>query len=241
MAGSILQVNITQFVEQPGRQIVRTQGGLDKMTTKFLGPYFLADSQRPAKGSAHPSYPQMFATSSTTVIKDGALAEITVQYSGRTDTIGTQNFTSESLQSFSQSEKEVTYQQFYAVRLTVIIPGLAQWKIGTDSFVKKYLTRNVSHKYVTNFLPSGPQFDATGAAVVKSWTRYTGRGGGDVTGGSETAPDSGALAFWQSNNVITGTVGPFNVCTAFNTQQIIGNWYECTETWEPRIENQATA
>ena len=238
--GSILQTNITQFVEQPGRTINRTQGGLDKMTTILLGPYYLTDQQRPAKGSPHPDYPMMIAVSSNTKLKDGGLAEITMQYAGRTDTRGNNNFISESLVSFSRSEKEVSYQRFYEQRLTIIIPGLAQWKIGTDSYVLKYLTQNVSHKYVTNFLPPGPQFDATGASVVDSWIRYNGRGGGDVTVGNESAPDPGALAFWQSNNVITGTVGPFNICTQFSPNQIIGPWYECQETWEPRIETQAS-
>ena len=239
--GSILQTNITQFVEQPGRTIQRTQGGLDKMTAKLLGPYWLADAQRPGQRRTSSGFSDdVCCLFEHHQLQAGGLGEITVNYAGRTDTTGTQNFTSETLVSFSRSEKEVSYQQFYQQRLTIIIPGLAQWKIGTDSYVLKYLTQNVSHKYVTNFLPPGPQFDATGASVVDSWIRYNGRGGGDVTVGNESAPDPGALAFWQSNNVITGTVGPFNVCTQFSPNQVIGPWYECQETWEPRIETQAS-
>jgi len=239
MAGSILQTNVKQFAEQPGRQIVRTQGGLDKMTVKLLGPWWKADQYRPGRGSPHPDYPMMFALTSTTAIVAGGLAEITVQYAGRTDTQGTANFKSEILETSSISEGEVSYSTYFTYVSQVILSGspsspgqLAIWAAGLSNFSIRYGALNNGSKYVTNYPPSGPS--AGGASVLWSYIRAMGTGSIQyVTRDGFTGPSAESLGLTPTHLVTS--VRP----TGWSSQQIIGPWYENNETWSFRYETAA--
>jgi hypothetical protein len=235
--GSILQTNITQFVEQPGRQITRTTGGLDRMTVKLLGPYWLADAQRPAKGSPHPDYPMMFSVSSSTTIQAGALAEISMQYAGRTDTNGGNNFKSEVLQSASISEGEIASSTFFSMVSQVILSGtpsapgqLAIWRAGLNTYSTRYASLNGTAKYVTNYQPSGPSGQA-GASVLWSYERFTGQTSVSYTTLAGLSGPTAAFLSLTPQSLVQ-SIRP----TGWTSQQVIGPWYENTETYSFRYE-----
>lgn len=241
--GSIIQTNIPQFIEQPGRDIVRSQGKLDRMTVKLLGPYWLADAQRPAKGSPHPDYPNgMFVVTSDTKIVEGALAEITVNYAGRTDTQGRTTFVSESLTSYSPREGELSFnnQPFsYLVNSTTtgsftptggtVETTVNTYDVGIPRMVFHYLTQAVTYRYVATPKPANPVFNGNNASLTWSFTRQAAVSSLQTITGDPTD----ALFGLQ----LTGK--PFGyqsivICTAFEANQVIANWYECSETWEIR-------
>lgn len=236
--GSILQTNITQFVEQPGRQIQRTQGGLDKMTVKLLGPYWLADAQRPGRGAPHPDFPMMFVVSSSTInYKEGGLGEITVNYAGRTDTLGNTNFMSEVLKGASIAEGEIASSTFFTVMSQVVLSGtpsnpgqLAIWRAGLNTYSTRYASLNGTAKYVTNYKPNGPSNQAD-ASVLWSYERFTGQTSVSYTTLSGFGGPTAAFLSLTPQSLVE-SIRP----TGWTSQQVIGPWYENTETYSFRYE-----
>jgi len=228
----------TQFIEQPDREIIHTIGGLSRMTVTRTGPYWLADKFMPHPGSRDSVYPQMYLVSVNRKNRDGALVDLVQTYAGRVDYNGIGQFTSETLTGFSSSEKELTYQNFFAVITGIVeastgsMQGRYQWKVGVNNIVKRYITRNVTYKYVTSFKPSGPQFTGNETAISSQYDRFGSQG-------------STTLIFTQSSIAPSasdaGLPGPFGFvqmirCTQLTAEQAIGPWYTCSETWEIRFE-----
>ena len=215
------------------------------MTVKLIGPYWLADAQRPGRGAPHPDYPMMFVVSSSTIIKEGALGEITINYAGRTDTNGGTNFLSETLESASIAEGELTYGVYSAVPVSTIsqtitstdptFPGgqavpLTTWKCSVNSFAIRYASLNRSFKYVTNYKPNGPSLGTS--SVLWQYTRFVGQGSPVyITQAGIQSPSP-----QQANLPVTGFKSDIRP-TGWTSQQVIGPWWENTETWSFRYEN----
>lgn len=232
---SIIQTNLPTFVEQPERSIIRQNASLDRLTVKLIGPMSKASKNIPAYGSPATKYgyPLMLCKSVQVTDKDGSLCTIEVTYIGRIDATANQNFTSETLVSTNLQEGELTYQEFFATLAVVIVQatpdgqtkGLTQWKCGTNSFVRRYGALSSQIRYVTNFKPSGPSF--SGGGLEWSFDRYAGQGSSTyITVTGSQAPNAS-----QAN-----IPGPFGISsgtylTGFDVQQIIGPWYEVSETW----------
>lgn len=84
--GSITLTNLPHFVEQPGRNLTKTLGELDRMTVPFLGPW-----NKPVpfqEYSPDTTYPLMFCTGYNEA-DNGGLHQVNVNYAGIAVTSGT--------------------------------------------------------------------------------------------------------------------------------------------------------
>lgn len=236
--GSITLTNIPQFIEQPGRDIVKNTAALDRMTVPFVGPYYLEPPF--AKGSPDTIYPLMFCTGYTE--KDnGGLRELTVNYIGRTDAQGGK-FVSEFLLSNSASEKELSFVQFSSGMVGGFTPpsstpntSITNWyKTCTINYVLRYISTTVTYKYCCYpspyVMPTGQlvQGQATNPTVTSQYVRFTGSGSSMLTPGPPTDLSSYPGPF--------GYVGPIIRESNFSSQELIGGWYECSVTYDARYE-----
>ena len=237
--GSITLTNITHFVEQPGRNITKNVGSLDRMTVPFLGPY-----NKPIpfyKASPDSVYPLMFCTGFTER-DNGALKEITVNYAGRTDATTTATFVSEFLLSNSASEKELSYSElnsgiFGAYTPPSSAPNTAItnfYKTCIVNYVLHYISTTVTYKYVSYpvpyVMPSGQVLGGvvTNPTVTSQYVRYAGTGSAQITPGPPTDLSSYPGPFGYS--------GPIIRETNFTATEAIGGWYDCSVTYDARYE-----
>lgn len=237
--GSITLTNIPQFIEQPGRDIIKTAAALDRMTVPFLGPYYLEPPF--AKGSPDPVYPLMFCTGFTER-DNGGLRELTVNYTGRTDANGGV-FVSEFLLSNSASEKELSFSQLNSGLVGAYMPpsnqpntAITNWyKTCVVNYVLRYISTTVTYKYccypVPYVMPSGQLLlgKVTNPTVTSQYIRYAGSGSSTLSAGPP-----GNLAGQYPGPF--GYVGPIIRETAFQSQEMIGGWYECSVTYDARYE-----
>src|SRR5262245_8558261 len=92
---------VTTFVEQVGRRQVWKYAELDNMTCIWTGPASGALQFRPNVNSKHPQYPLMFVTDSEIVTKEGAVAEVSVTYTGIIRTSGAKSYVTPPIISIS--------------------------------------------------------------------------------------------------------------------------------------------
>jgi len=228
---SITLTNIAQFVETPGRNITKTAGSLDRMIVPFAGPYYAEIPFR--EGHADTIYPLMFCTGWTDK-RNGALKELSVNYAGRTDVLsGT--FVSETLISYSDSEKELSYTELNIAETFTQITGggtgqLVNFKASLVNYVLRYISRQVSLKYCSYpdpyVMPVGSGYQAP--SISSQYIRYAG----------SSAPVSGSdlTLLQQQYPGPFGFVGPIIREIGFKADQAIGNWYECSITYDARYE-----
>jgi hypothetical protein len=239
--GSITLTNITHFVEQPGRNIVKNVGSLDRMTVPFLGPY-----NKPVpfyKAAPDTIYPLMFCTGMTER-DNGGLKELTVNYAGRTDATTTGTWVSEFLLSNSASEKELSYSALESGIMSFAIPSSApntavfsQYKTAVINYVLRYITTTVTYKYVSYPVPyvmaSGQVLNGivTNPTVTSQYVRFAGASSPTITLG---APDPAWLESQYPGPF--GYVGPITRETNFTATEAIGGWYDCSVTYDARYE-----
>lgn len=239
--GSITLTNIPHFIEQPGRNIVKTVGALDRMTVQFIGPF---NKLVPfSEGSPDTVYPLMFCTGFTER-DNGGLKEVTVNYAGRTDATKTP-FVSEFLLSQSASEKELSYSELNSGMIAYFNPGTpgqgpsagstGWYKTCTVNYVLRYISRTVTYKYccypAPYVMPTGQIVggQVTNPDITSQYVRYAGSG-------------SSTLTFGPPVNVSSQYPGPFGYVgpiireTSFTSQELIGGWYECSVTYDARYE-----
>jgi hypothetical protein len=240
--GSITLTNITHFVEQPGRNIVKNVGSLDRMTVPFLGPY-----NKPIpfyQGSPDTVYPRMFCTGFTERA-NGALKELTVNYAGRTDATTTGTFISEFLLSNSAGEKELSYSTLSsgAVSFNPLLSSgtgrlmEATYKTCTVNYVLRYITTTVTYKYVSYPVPyvmaSGQVLNGvvTNPTITSQYTRFAGSS-------SPTYSPGPPMASWLDDQYPGpfGYTGPIIRETNFTATEAIGGWFECSVTYDARYE-----
>jgi len=228
--GSITLTNIPQFVESPGRDIVKTAGALDRMTVPFVEPCYADIPFR--EGHADTLYPLMFCTGWTEKA-NGGLKELTVNYAGRTDS----DWQNDILVSFSASEKELSYsKQFSYLEYAIVArsprypAGFYTMLVGLDNFVLRYVGEMITYKYVWYGTPA--QKMATSPPVILTqYTTYTGKGSFLNT---TNTVDPAYLA--QQFPGPDGYSGPYQRLTSFKATQAIDKWYECESTTEARYE-----
>jgi hypothetical protein len=208
------------------------------MIVPFVGPYY---AQIPFR-EGHPDtvYPLMFCTGWTEK-KNGALKELTVNYAGRTDVLsGT--FVSESLVSYSDSEKELSYTQLNITETITPFAGgtgagaalspsgvLINIKASLANYVLRYISRQVSFKYCSYpdayVMPAGTGDQAP--SITSQYIRFAG----------SSAPVSGSFDFLHEQYPGPfGYVGPIIREISFKADQAIGGWYECSITYDARYE-----
>jgi hypothetical protein len=228
---TITLTNIPHFVETLGRNITKTAGSLDRMIVPFVGPYY---AQIPFH-EGHPDtiYPLMFCTGWTEK-RNGALNEVTVNYAGRSD-VSSGTFVSESLVSYSDSEKELSYTQLnISETITQLFGGttgqLVNFKASLVNYVLRYISRQVSFKYCSYpdayVMPVGTGDQAP--SISSQYVRFAG----------SSAPVSGSdlsLLHEQYPGPF-GYVGPIIREVGFKADQAIGGWYECSITYDARYE-----
>jgi hypothetical protein len=236
--GTITLTNIPHFIEQPGRDIIRTVGSLDRMTVPFLGPYNVKPPF--AKGSPDTVYPLMFCTGFTER-DNGALTELTVNYVGRTDAKGG-TFISEFLLSNAASEKELSYSYLNSGIIGAFTPpqsganiSITNWyKTCIVNYVLRYISTTVTYKYCSYptpyVMPVGQllQGQPTNPTVTSQYVRFAGSGSAMMTPGPPTDLSSYPGPF--------GYVGPIIRETSFSSQELIGGWYDCSVTYDARYE-----
>jgi hypothetical protein len=235
LMSTITLTNIPHFVETLGRNITKTAGSLDRMIVPFVGPYYAAIPF--SEGHPDTVYPLMFCTGWTEK-KNGALKELTVNYAGRTDVLsGT--FVSESLVSYSDSEKELSYTVLNAGEtITQLYPGsgggttgqIINFKASLANYVLRYISRQVSFKYCSYpdayIMPAGTGDQAP--SVTSQYVRFA--------GSSAPANFSDASLLQQQYPGPFGFIGPIIREVSFKADQAIGGWYECSITYDARYE-----
>jgi hypothetical protein len=188
----------------------------------------------------------MFCTGYTE--KDnGALKELSVEYSGRTDAKGGK-FVSELLLSNSSSEKELSYSEldsglvYYQPQVVQTATGpmtvtAEQYKTSTVNYVLRYISTTVSYKYccypAPYVMPSGQVVGdkATNPIVTSQYIRFSGAGSATYSSG----PPNGAFLASQYPGPF-GYVGPIIRETAFSATELVGGWYDCSVTYDARYE-----
>ena|ERR1700756_4195962 len=232
--GSITLTNIPQFIEVPGRNVIKTIGTLDRMTVPFVGPYY---AEIPFfEGHPDTVYPLMFCTGWSEKA-NGALIELTVNYAGRTD-VTSGSFVSEALITYSASEKELSYSELsvaesYTQLFGAASGALVNYRTATVNYVLRYISKQVTFKYCSYptpyTMPAGK--GATAPSVSSQYVRFSGSSSPTY---SPSPPNSGFLSEQYPGPF--GYVGPITREVNFQANQAIGGWYECSITYDARYE-----
>jgi hypothetical protein len=228
---TITLTNIPHFVETLGRNITKTAGSLDRMTVPFIGPYYAKIPFH--EGHPDTVYPLMFCTGWSQK-RNGALNELIVNYAGRTDVLkGT--FVSESLVSYSDSEKELSYTELNISETVTQLFGattgvLVSIKASLANYVLRYISRQVTFKYCCypDPFPVAPGTDNGVPSISSQYIRFAG------SSAPVSVSDSSLL-----NELYPGPfgfIGPIIREVSFKADQAIGGWYECSITYDARYE-----
>jgi hypothetical protein len=225
--------SISSFIESVGRTRVSTRAQLDQMIIKWTGPTALVDTSAPGENSYHGIYTGMQVQ---TVRKIGEVAGVTtleVDYRGRFDGIKTPNF-GDVIIEVSANEGEIEYQQpfsYFAQATGTPSSPSALYKVGTRTFVRRFVGLSTTYRYVMNpkpaIKPTGPLFGVgIGPEFVSSTDRFAGEGSS-----SYVSDPNAVLAALRG----VGTLPLADIyCSAYQAAPSSQDWYQVTETWSSR-------
>ncbi len=253
MSISLVQTNVLDFHEIPGRRRQFTRGKFDVLTQVFIGPTRLKDIYIPAIDSQNGfGYPFMLVTGVSDTDKPGGLTEITVTYTGQMNING---FTSPPVISSRQAETSGSYQIEGSMvtnpgTIKFTIANANGWSMVGNTIVKgpdgtspvwipeSTIGRTVKiGTYTVNVRYLSKQAVFTYQSLKRLSSPIMGSKASSIAGyttlSEERAPLSGENSVDGHPAVSVVADFSFNLmCSDWSQDQVAYTLFDCSETWE---------